>query len=192
MLPEITIALVARQDASGTTYALTNNLSAVSRQWRGRFGAVQLVDWPGDAMRPQGNDGVAGRIKQSVGSIGYVDYGFAQRLGLEDGVAGKQGRPFRPGEHRERPGRASAPRRCRAICVSFSPTPRASNLPDRDLQLDAASQGVCRSQKAAAVKEVLKWCLTEGQKASDPLGYLPLSSNIVAPATAAVDSIGPR
>jgi phosphate transport system substrate-binding protein len=44
--------------------------------------------------------------------------------------------------------------------------------------------------KAAALRGLLKWCLTEGQKTSAQLDYLPLSSTIVAPATAAVDSIG--
>ena len=35
-LPARTIALVARQDASGTTFAMTNHLSAVSDAWRAR------------------------------------------------------------------------------------------------------------------------------------------------------------
>ena len=41
-----------------------------------------LVDWPGNAMRARGNEGVAARIKVSEGSIGYVEYHFAKRLGL--------------------------------------------------------------------------------------------------------------
>ncbi len=33
-------------------------------------------------MLARGNEGVASRIKISYGSIGYVEYGFAKRLGL--------------------------------------------------------------------------------------------------------------
>src|ERR1700730_13271355 len=33
-------------------------------------------------MLASGNEGVAARIKISEGSIGYVEYGFAKRLGL--------------------------------------------------------------------------------------------------------------
>jgi phosphate transport system substrate-binding protein len=92
-----TIALVTRRDASGTTYALTNHLSAVSPEWRARFGAVQLVDWPGAAMRMEGNAGVAGRIKQALGSIGYLELGFASRLGLKMAwLENKAGRFIRP------------------------------------------------------------------------------------------------
>ena len=82
-LPNRTIALVARQDGSGTTFALTNHLSAVSPDWRDRGpGVGNLVDWRGAAMLARGNEGVAARIKTSEYSLGYVEYHFARRLGL--------------------------------------------------------------------------------------------------------------
>src|SRR5262249_37820743 len=82
-LPNRSIATVVRQDGSGTTYALTAHLSAVSPEWRDRgAGTGTLVTWPGNAMRARGNEGVAGRIKVSDGSVGYVEYHFAKRLGL--------------------------------------------------------------------------------------------------------------
>ena len=82
-LPKSDIALVVRQDSSGTTYAFTNHLSAVSDEWRDRGpGVGTLIDWPGSAMAARGNEGVAGRIKISKGSIGYVEYGMARRAGL--------------------------------------------------------------------------------------------------------------
>jgi phosphate transport system substrate-binding protein len=81
-LPKQTIILVARQDSSGTTYAMTNHLSAISEAWRKGPGVGKTVDWPGVSMTARGNEGVAGRIKRSWGSLGYVEYGFAKRLGL--------------------------------------------------------------------------------------------------------------
>src|SRR5262245_24513875 len=50
-LPDLTIAVAVRQDPSGTTYALTKHLDAISGKWRERFGPKTLVDWPGNAMR---------------------------------------------------------------------------------------------------------------------------------------------
>ena len=82
-LPKLTIAAVARSDSSGTTFALTKHLDAVSPEWRQRYGAQTVVDWPGGPMRAKGNEGVATLIKHSEGSIGYVEFGFAQKLGLE-------------------------------------------------------------------------------------------------------------
>jgi phosphate transport system substrate-binding protein len=82
-LPARSIALVARQDASGTTFAMTNHLSAISDAWRDRGpGVGNLVDWRGTVMLARGNEGVAARIKHSDGAIGYVEYHFARRLGL--------------------------------------------------------------------------------------------------------------
>jgi phosphate transport system substrate-binding protein len=46
------------------------------------MGVGKLIDWPKGTMFAPGNEGVAGRIKISEGSIGYVEYWFAQRLGL--------------------------------------------------------------------------------------------------------------
>jgi phosphate transport system substrate-binding protein len=81
--PHRTIALVARQDGSGTTAAFTKHLAAIGSGWRAKgMGVGKLIDWPKGTMLVPGNEGVAGRIKISEGSIGYVEYWFAQRLGL--------------------------------------------------------------------------------------------------------------
>lgn len=83
-LPATTIAVVARQDSSGTTYAFTSHLEAVNPLWGDTGpGTGKIIAWPHVAMLARGNEGVASRIKISDGSIGYVEYGFARRLGLE-------------------------------------------------------------------------------------------------------------
>jgi phosphate transport system substrate-binding protein len=83
VFPHGDIALVARQDSSGTTAAFTHHLAAIGPSWSAMGMAVgKQVDWPKGTMLASGNDGVAGRIKISDGSIGYVEYWFAQRLGL--------------------------------------------------------------------------------------------------------------
>src|SRR6516225_4749530 len=82
-LPHLNIVIVARQDSSGTTFTLTNHLAAVSLAWREQgLGVGKLVEWPSATMTARGNEGVASRIKISEGSIGYVEFGFAKRLGL--------------------------------------------------------------------------------------------------------------
>ena len=83
-LPSDNIALVVRQDSSGTTYAFTNHLSAMSATVArsAAQASAACIAWPGNAMVAPGNEGVAGRIKISKGAIGYVEYGMAQRAGL--------------------------------------------------------------------------------------------------------------
>jgi len=82
-LPHRDIVIVARRDSSGTTFALTSHLAAISRAWREQgLGVGKLVEWPSATMLASGNEGVASRIKISEGSMGYVEFGFAKRLGL--------------------------------------------------------------------------------------------------------------
>jgi len=82
-LPKDRIDVVVRLDSSGTTFAFTNHLSAISDEWRDRGpGVGKLLDWPGEARTAKGNEGVAGEIKRTKGAIGYVEYGIAKRAGL--------------------------------------------------------------------------------------------------------------
>ena len=71
-MPNLTIVTAVRQDRSGTTYVFTRNLDAVSETWRSHYGPATLVNWPGNAMRASGNEGVAALVEKSVGSIGYL------------------------------------------------------------------------------------------------------------------------
>ena len=187
-----TIALVVRRDASGTTYALTNHLSAVSDKWRERFGAVQLVDWPGAAMRVDGNAGVAGRIEHSLGSIGYMELSFANRLGLKTALLeNKAGHFIRASVASGRAAISSAqlPNNLRL----FFPNPDGpDSYPIVTLSWILLYKDYADGGRPPPCGELFQWCLTDGQKSSEELGYLPLSSNIVAPATAALQSVGPK
>jgi phosphate transport system substrate-binding protein len=81
-LPARTIALVVRREGSGTTYALATHLAAIDPSWAGEGRAVNdQAEWP-YAMAVFGNEGVAGRIARTEYSLGYMEYGFARRLGL--------------------------------------------------------------------------------------------------------------
>lgn len=185
----LTIAVVVRHDASGTTYALTNHLSAISPGWRDRFGAAQLVDWPGTAMRADGNAGVAGRIRVSLGSIGYVHYGFAKRLGLRMALLeNKAGHFIRPTAESSTAALAQThlPKNLRLF---FADPDGADCYPIVTLSWILLYRSYPDANKAAAIQDLFRWCLNEGQAASEGLGYVRLSSNIIAAATAAVESI---
>jgi hypothetical protein len=100
-LPRRAIAIVARQDSSGTTAAFTKHLAAVGPEGRDKgMGVGKVIDWPKGTMVAPGNEGVAGRIKISEGSIGHVEFWFAQRLGLRlAAVQNKAGSYIRPTAH---------------------------------------------------------------------------------------------
>ena len=81
VLPDADIMPVYRSDGSGTTFVFTDYLTKVSPMWAATYGAGKSVNFPmGQAAK--GNPGVAGVIKQTKNSIGYVgsEYAFAQKI----------------------------------------------------------------------------------------------------------------
>jgi phosphate transport system substrate-binding protein len=75
-LPSRDILVVHRSDGSGTTYVFTDYLSAVSPEWAAGPGRGKEVRWP-VGIGAQGNEGVAGQVKQTPSTIGYVELAYA-------------------------------------------------------------------------------------------------------------------
>jgi phosphate transport system substrate-binding protein len=77
-LPNLPITVVHRSDGSGTSFVFTTYLSNQLPAWAQRVGANDSVEWP-TGLGGKGNDGVAAFVKQTVGSIGYVEYAYAKQ-----------------------------------------------------------------------------------------------------------------
>ena len=178
-LPNSNIVLVARLDGSGTTFALTNHLNAIGEKWResGR-GVGSVVSWPGNVMLARGNEGVAGRIKISEGSIGYVEYGFAKRLGLPMAhLENKAGR-YRRAERRERPGGARRePEEHTGQSADLSARSRGrESYPIVSLTWLLLYDRYPDPARGAALKRFVNWALTDGQSYGDELGYVAVAA----------------
>ncbi|MBK5958915.1 phosphate ABC transporter substrate-binding protein PstS [Rhodoplanes elegans] len=190
-LPARDIALIARRDSSGTTAAFTRHLAAADPAWRSAgLVAGKMVAWPGRAMLAAGNEGVAARIKMSEGAIGYVEYGFARRLGLPVATLQNRSGSFvapsaeaaqlalsaRSGQAGELEASVVDPTAANAYpIVSYSwlflyRTPR-----------DAA--------KGRAARDFVAWGLTRGQSLGGELGYVPLTADIVSLGREALDTV---
>jgi phosphate transport system substrate-binding protein len=77
-LPNVPITVVHRSDPSGTSFVFTTYLANHSPAWAQRVGANDAVEWPA-GLAGKGNDGVAAYVKQTFGSIGYVEYAYAKQ-----------------------------------------------------------------------------------------------------------------
>ena len=192
-LPHRNIVVVARQDSSGTTYALTNHLAASSLAWREQgLGVGKLVEWSAGAMLASGNEGVASRIKISEGSIGYVEYGFAKRLGLPMAVLQNKAGNF------VAPDDAAG---MQSLAEASAKTPTGMNQSIVDPSGANAYPIVTFSwlllyrkyddpQKGSALREFVSWGLSGGQAFSQKLGYLPLPGEVVASGEQSLRSVG--
>ncbi len=79
--PDRAINVIHRSDGSGTTHIFSDYMSKISPEWEREVGTGKALQWP-VGMGAKGNPGVAGTIKQTEGSIGYIgsEYAFAQRI----------------------------------------------------------------------------------------------------------------
>src|SRR5205823_14334053 len=76
------ITVVHRSDSSGTTKGFATFLSDYSTAWTAAAGKPdKTVKWP-TGTGAEGNSGVAAAIKQSSGSIGYVEQAYALQNGF--------------------------------------------------------------------------------------------------------------
>ena len=92
-LPDKEITVVHRSDGSGTTYIWVDYLAKVSPEWKDKVGVGTEVPWPTGVAEP-GNDGVAKRVKEAVGSIGYVELSYAHGLDLQTGLVQNREKEF--------------------------------------------------------------------------------------------------
>ncbi len=193
-LPKLGIAVVTRMDASGTTFAFTSHLNAISPLWRERgLGVGTSIDWPGNAMQVKGNEGVAQRIKISSGAIGYVEYGFAKRLNLPvAALENKAGKFVRPSAEA---GTAALSQTAEdmdeKLRVSIADAPGAGAYPIVTYSWLLLYGRYDDETKAAALRDFVGWGLTAGQsmQRDDLSGYIPLPANVVAKGQQALATI---
>ncbi|MGA2256882.1 MAG: phosphate ABC transporter substrate-binding protein PstS [Thermoguttaceae bacterium] len=190
--PDRDIQVVARNDSSGTTFALTNHLSAVSEEWRKNRGVGKTMGWPNHVSRVNGNEGVAGQISLGVGMIGYVEYGTAKRAGL--GMAwleNKAGNYIKP----------TGTSGLETLLQTKMPTNLVVFMPDPDgkdsYPIVTYSWLLLYEiyddpKKLDALKDMVRSCLDDGQQESESLGYIRLAPSVVSVATHALGSISNR
>jgi phosphate transport system substrate-binding protein len=180
-LPKDPIAVAYRSDGSGTTAVFTQYLSAISPTWKEKVGAGKSVKFP-TGLGAKGNEGVAGQLKTTPGSIGYVELAYAKQTDLAyatvQNQAGKFVEPSLEG-------------------ISAAASAAVASMPD-DMRIsivNAAADAaypisaftyilVYEDQKDAvkgkALAEFLWWGTHDGQKLGPPLHYATLPPEVVA------------
>jgi phosphate transport system substrate-binding protein len=187
-LPNDPITVVHRSDGSGTTGAFTRHLSAISPAWKSGPGQGTTVSWPvGNGGK--GNDGVTAVIQQTEGAIGYVEYGYASQNNLPmttlENKAGSYVAPTLE-DGATALSQVKLPDNLRAFIAD--PEGKTS-YPIVTYTWILAYKNMGDANKAKALKDVLKWGLTDGQKFSKDLGYIPLPESVANRVEQAVEQI---
>ncbi len=190
-LPDLDITVVRRADSSGTTFVFTSHLAAVSEEWSKGPGAGTTVNWPKSdkfVASPK-NDGVTATIKQTPGAIGYVEFAFAKFGKLEMAlIQNRAGQYAAPGGEGGQAALASV--KLPADLRAWAPDPEgAKAYPIVSYTWMLFYRENKDPKKAAALRQMVEYCLNDGQKTSAAMGYIPLPETVVAAVRKAAASI---
>lgn len=179
-LPGSDIEVIHRADGSGTTFIFTDYLSKISGEWKSKVGANTSVSWP-TGLGGKGNDGVAGLVKQTPGSIGYVEliYAVQNHMAFADvkNAAGKFITPSFAGVTAAAANSKGMPADFRA---SITNQGGAATYPISSFTWLLIPSEIKDPGKKKAITDFLSWMLTTGQKDCEGLSYAPLPKAVVA------------
>lgn len=178
-LPDKEIVVVHRSDGSGTTYIWADYLAKVSPAWKKKVGVATSLNWP-VGIGQKGTEGIAGQVKRSPGSIGYVELIYALQNKIQYGkVKNKEGNFVD----------ASLESVTAAAAASLEDIPddlrySLTNAPGK------GSYPICGTtwavayvnqpaDKGALVREFLHWVTHEGQEYTAALHYARLPQSLV-------------
>jgi phosphate transport system substrate-binding protein len=180
-LPATDIIVVHRSDGSGTTFVFTDYLSKISPEWKAGPGANTSIKWP-TGVGQQGNEGVAGMVKQTPGAVGYVELIYALKNKMEYGsVQNAAGVYLKANLESVTAAAAGAAKSMPAdFRVSITNAPGKDAYPIASFTWLLIPTQIQDSSKRTALVSFLKWMLADGQKDCAALGYAPLPKEVVA------------
>ncbi len=189
-LPNDDIVVVHRSDGSGTTYIWTDYLSKVSPEWQQKVGKGTSVNWP-VGLGGKGNEGVTGLVKQTPGSLGYVELIYAIQNKIPYGKVKNSAGTFVKAD---------------LASVSAAAAGAAKTMPDDFRVSITNAEGKMAypissftwllipskfsdASKRDVVKDFLKWMMTDGQQYNEALSYAKLPKEVVAREMKAIANI---
>ncbi|MCP9773559.1 phosphate ABC transporter substrate-binding protein PstS [Synechococcus sp. Tobar12-5m-g] len=186
--PARPIVVAHRSDGSGTTFGFTNSLSCFSEEWKTKVGTGTAVNWP-VGVGGRGNEGVAGLIQNTPGSIGYVNQAFLRGVVKPAALQNKAGKFVVADSKSGAAALNQVPLDERLGGEECNPAGEDS-FPIVAFTWILAYQSGQGDDKAEAVRTFLAWALGEGpQKQAAELGFVPLTGDVLERAKAEVAKI---
>lgn len=179
-LPSADIVVVHRSDGSGTTAIWVNYLSKVSAEWKTKVGEGTSVNWP-TGLGGRGNEGVAGLVRQTPNTLGYVELAYALTNKMTFGnVRNKAGQFVRPTL-------SSTTKAMEGALAAIPEDYRVffTNPEGKDVYPVAGFTWILiygdqnDPIKGKALAEFLWWAIHDGQKYAPTLLYAPLPKSLV-------------
>ncbi len=179
-LPDKAIVVAHRSDGSGTSFIFTDYLSKVSKEWESKVGKGTSANWP-VGLGGKGNDGVAGLVKQTAGSIGYVELAYAVQNKISyANMKNKAGSFVQASFESVSAAAEGASKKMPSdLRVSITDPDGKNSYPISGFTWLLIYQNMKDQTKAAALVNFLKWAMGKGQSFAAELYYAPLPKSVV-------------
>jgi len=189
-LPNSDIVVVHRSDGSGTTYIWTDYLSKVSDDWKNKVGKGTSINWP-VGLGGKGNEGVTGLIKQTPNSMGYVELIYAAQNNIPYGSVKNASGAFVKADLAGVSAAAVGAAKTMPddFRVSITNAPGKGAYPISSFTWLLIPAKFSDAAKRDAMKDFIKWAVTDGQSAVEALSYAKLPKEVVAKELKAIGQI---
>ncbi|MCV0430438.1 phosphate ABC transporter substrate-binding protein PstS [Nitrosopumilus sp.] len=188
-LPDHEIVTAHRSDGSGTTFIFTDYLATVSPKWDEQIGKGKSVPWP-SGLAAAGNEGVAGIVKSTEYSIGYIELAYAFQTGMSFASIQNADKtafiePTLDSISAASSGVADTLPSSEDswVDVSLVNAPGSDSYPIASftylLVYDDLKSVTDSKAQAKAVIHMIYWMITDGQEFSSSLLYVPLADKVV-------------
>ena len=179
-LPSTDITVVHRSDGSGTSYIWVDYLAKVSPEWLKKVGVNTSVNWP-NGLGGKGNEGVAGLVQQTPGSLGYVEliYALQNKIAYAS-VQNAEGEFVRATIQSVTAAAGAAVKNMpKDFRVSITNAPGKGVYPISSFTWLLLYENPKDKGQSKAMVDFVRWALTDGQKFAPDLGYAPLPAEVV-------------
>ncbi len=189
-LPDQPILVAHRSDGSGTSFIFTNYLSKVNSVWKKKVGFGTSVNWP-VGLGGKGNQGVAGLIKQTEGSIGYIELAYAVQNKLSYALLKNKAGNFVKANFNTVSDAAvgaakNMPSDLRAIITNAG---GKNSYPISGFTWLLIYKNMHNKQKAEELVRFLHWAMEKGESYAKKLFYAPLPKSVIKLCEKKIDSI---
>ena len=181
-LPGSDIIVVHRSDGSGTSYIFTDFLSKSSLDWKDKVGKATSVNWP-VGLGGKGNEGVTQQVKQTEGSIGYVELIYALANDLSYATIKNPAGEFVDASLASVTAAAASAKfdKNTDFRVSITNAPGKDAYPISSFTWLLVHTEQPDAAKAKAIRDFLKWMISpEAQQMATELKYAPLPKEVVS------------
>jgi phosphate transport system substrate-binding protein len=180
-LPNEDITVVHRSDGSGTSFVFSDYLAKVSPEWKSKVGVNASVNWP-VGLGGKGNEGVAGLVKQTPFSIGYVELIYAVQNKMEYGSLKNAAGNFVKADFNSvsEAAAGAAADMPADFRVSINNAPGKNAYPLSSFTWLLIPDKIADATKRKSITDFLQWMMTTGQADAQGLSYAPLPKSVVA------------